>query len=107
MRWRIAFPMRPSFPYLRHRRRTSKRQSPGSVMARPRYMICSEGQSVDQLTSLASHFNIIEKLTAVAGSEVAPGAVQTGSIKVWLAAVWMREEDDQPEDDFEFELSIA
>jgi hypothetical protein len=70
-------------------------------------MICSEAQSVDQLTNFASHFNVVEKLTAISGPTTSPGSLPPAPIKVWLSAVWMREEDDQPRDDFEFELLVT
>ncbi len=77
-------------------------------MPRPVYIICSESGSEDAQTGLVSHYHVIEKLRVVDFAQLQrQGAAVLVPTNMFRAtAVWMRTEDDPPEQEFEFETAF-
>lgn len=76
-------------------------------MPRPMYIICSQAGALDQYTNGISFFNVIE---SIRGMEVKPpvegGIAVVAPLLMRLAAAWLREETDTPEQEFESQLVV-
>lgn len=75
-------------------------------MPRPLYIVCSESAAVDQDSNRVSLFNVVEGLEVTL--QTIPSEQRLTFVKTLGfrgIAVWMRSEDDDPEDDYEFELA--
>ena len=80
-------------------------------MARPLYIICAESMSLDQNTNLVSLFHVLEGFTVQfettpktdgqSKSDTLP--VNVASPKFYSCAVWMKDANDGPEDEYEYE----
>ena len=84
-------------------------------MARARYIICSESRLVDRTSGLVSHINALEQITVSLTPTVHPEATHAGkpaetkSIRfpnMVLVAVWMRDEQDDPDQQYHFETRL-
>jgi hypothetical protein len=76
-------------------------------MPKPVYILCSESGSEDKATSLVSHFNVIEQIELrefPKPPEGFPPMVQPLSMQI--TAVWMRAEGDDPDQEYEFKITI-
>jgi hypothetical protein len=76
-------------------------------MPKPVYILCSESGSEDKKTGLISHFNVIEKLLFAKVPAPEPGAMNVAAVPVQITAVWMRDEGDSPEQEFQFEIAVC
>lgn len=75
-------------------------------MPRPLYIVCSESAAIDQDTNRASLFNVVEGLqVTVVPKPSGEGVAFVKTLDFRGIAVWMRNEDDDPEDEYEFELA--
>jgi len=81
-------------------------------MARPRYIICAKDRLVDQASGLASHINVIDRLTI---GHLKPPSVPDGVklailqqpiVQMVLTAVWIKDDNDSESDEFEYETII-
>ena len=72
-------------------------------MVRPRYIICSEGRSIDRDTNLATYYNVIDVITVSISARDANRPLAFG-MTLCLSAVWMK--DDSSEQDTEYESEI-
>lgn len=81
---------------------------PGDLMAKPLYIICAESAVEDKRTNLLSLFNILEKFTAqvkvirVKGDKI----IRRPLFRFRSVAVWMREESDPWDQEFEAQLQL-
>jgi hypothetical protein len=77
-------------------------------MAKPVYIICAQNGSEDRETGLLSIFHVIEKLQMTTIPVPQPGqpppVIQVLPFRVF--AVWMREEQDDSAQEFEFEMNL-
>src|SRR5438128_1103937 len=77
-------------------------------MPKPVYIICSQMGSEDRETGLLSVFSIIEKLQITSIPVPQPGQpppiIQWAPFRVY--AVWMKDDGDNPAQDFEFEMNL-
>jgi hypothetical protein len=75
-------------------------------MPRPVYILCSESGSQDLTTGLLSHFQVIETLNISAVPFPAAGVVVVPALMFRATAVWMRNADDLPEQEYEYETAF-
>ncbi len=77
-------------------------------MPKPVYILCSESGSEDKATSLVSHFNVIEQIEL--RETRAPSESQTTRVflpfALQVTSVWARAEADEPDQEFEFVISL-
>jgi hypothetical protein len=80
-------------------------------MPRPRYMVCSQDCIVDQATQLTSHIKVLDRIVLLKPTdESAIDAAKTGRIvpvpfRIFVTAVWMREDSDDQDAKYDFEIS--
>ncbi len=75
-------------------------------MPKPVYIICAEGVTEDKRTNLLSFFNIVEKLIAEPLSEKGEKPSKSPIFQLRTVAVWMREESDPVDQEFEAQLQL-
>jgi len=82
-------------------------------MARPIFIVCSNGVSIDRATNFLTMFQVLEGYTSTISETPEPVPVTesvraiVGDIRFFVTAVWMREPEETPEDEFEYELAIT
>ncbi|HUT12635.1 MAG TPA: hypothetical protein VMY42_19220 [Thermoguttaceae bacterium] len=74
-------------------------------MVRPRFIVCSEGRSIDKITNLVTFYNVIDQLTTTISSPEPKQPVFFG-LPIHLSAVWMRERDSEKEIEYEAEIRL-
>lgn len=75
-------------------------------MPRPVYIICSESGSQDLNTGLVSHFQVIETIQISQIPIPAGAPVAVPALMFRATAVWMRNDDDPPDQEYEFETAF-
>jgi hypothetical protein len=87
-------------------------------MPYPVYIICSQSGAIDRTSSLLSVFHIIEGLNtsrvdestdspeAAVGVNRLDEAPPLGMVQLYVNAVWMRAEDEEPGSVYEFEFRL-
>jgi hypothetical protein len=78
-------------------------------MPRPVYILCSESGSEDAQTRLLSHFNTIERIriAPLPAEIVQPGKpIPIPSVALRATAVWMSNEEDSPEQEYEYQMAF-
>jgi hypothetical protein len=70
-------------------------------MAKPHYMLCSEGRIVDRTTGLVTYYNVLEQLILSIGRPTGVSGEST-YLRFVITAVWMRDPDEE-ETTYEFE----
>ena len=77
-------------------------------MPRPLYIVCATSGSLDQRTNALSLFGLIETITyheLKSPPDASPGTpLVAATLSMLIAAAWLREEADAPEQRFEAEL---
>ena len=74
-------------------------------MVRPRYIICSEGQTLDRATGLIAYWNVIDAITITLPDPAPPTPIIVGT-SMHVSAVWMREDDSEKHTEFEAEVRL-
>jgi hypothetical protein len=75
-------------------------------MPRPGYLICAASGSLDQYTEAVSLFNIIESIGVSAVNPRGDGTIAIPPpMSMRIIAVWLKGENDAPEDRFETEIA--
>lgn len=81
-------------------------------MPRPQFIICSQSTAIDQDSNSLSIFNVMEGISIHLGNEhpqqaedFKPGNV-LNTLNFRVVAVWMREENDSPKDEYDYEFYI-
>jgi len=81
-------------------------------MPKPRYIVCCQERLVDQVSGLASHINVIDRLEIRELRQETPGDVRPATpllipklpiAQMIVTAVWMTEPGDNEKDVYEFE----
>jgi hypothetical protein len=75
-------------------------------MPEPVYLICAESGAEDKQTDILSLFNIVERLVITPMPPV-DGVVLVPPQVLRVVAVWMRNENDGPEDEFEQQMVFS
>lgn len=77
-------------------------------MPKPVYIICAEGVTEDRRTNLVSLFNVLEKLTATVepDGDNEEKVQRLPLLRFRALAVWMREESDPLDQEFEAKLQL-
>jgi len=87
-------------------RESRNTQTSVSIMVRPRYIICSEGQVVDRATNLVTYYNVIDSITIDVPVPEPDTPVLVG-FSTHVSAVWMREDDSEKDAEFEAEVRMS
>lgn len=74
-------------------------------MPRPMYVICAQSGAEDKRTNLVSLFNIVERFEAVPLPTTNPAIIQSPTL--YILAVWVQGETDQPDNDFEHQFVFS
>jgi hypothetical protein len=75
-------------------------------MPRPSYIICAQHIVEDKRTSLVSLFNIVERVE-IHPLPTVDGPIFLEAMNLHFQAVWMREDGDNAQDEFEHQLLIT
>ena len=76
-------------------------------MPRARYIICSSERLVDATTGLVTHVNVIDKMIATGPPEGSHDDVPEIPIcHMIMTSVWMKEESDDPEAEYDYEVVV-
>jgi hypothetical protein len=75
-------------------------------MPRPGYIICSISGSQDEYTKSVSLFNVIEAMEVEEVQEQPGRTTLMTPVQMRITTVWLREETDQPEQEFQARLSV-
>src|SRR5687768_10368059 len=80
-------------------------------MAKPRYIICAHDRIVDHATGLVSHINVVDRIIVSAQSQRIPEGAsvivpETELFGFVMTSVWIRDDEEGPEDDYNFEVLI-
>jgi hypothetical protein len=76
-------------------------------MPQPVYLICSQSNAIDQATNMISFFNVIETIHIKEVPEEAKTESDNRRLfSMRIVSVWMRTEDDKPDQQFEVEFTV-
>ena len=75
-------------------------------MPRPVLIVCAESGAVDKLTNRLSVFDVVEKVNFQRLENPVPTAILP-KFKMQVIAVWMRQDNDSDDDQFESEFVIV
>jgi hypothetical protein len=75
-------------------------------MPRPVLIVCAESGAVDKLTNRLSVFDIVEKVLFQRIENQPPGSILP-KFKMQVVAIWMRQDDESDDDQFESEFAIV
>jgi hypothetical protein len=76
-------------------------------MPKPVYILCSESGSEDRITSLLSHFKVLEQMEVRELPKPPPGhPIAVSSFSFQIVAVWARSDEDAPDQEYESSTSI-
>jgi hypothetical protein len=75
-------------------------------MPRPGYIICSASGSHDEFTKQISLFNVVEAVQVEEVQAQPSVMMQVTPLQMRITAVWLKEETDSPEQEFETHLAV-
>lgn len=83
-------------------------------MARPLYIVCSEGGAQDAITARVSHFDVLERITfsksqAVVAEPSRKEVIPVQALPLQVVSVWLATEEDHGKDfehEFVFRFSL-
>ena len=76
-------------------------------MPKPQYILCSESGSEDKITGVVSSFNVIEQIELRELPKLPDARIQIfQGISLYVVAVWAKDAEDDPEQTFQYVLSL-
>jgi hypothetical protein len=74
-------------------------------MAKPIYIICSEGGSEDRISGRISLYNLIEKILIQKVPPQTQGILVIKGLSIWVTTMWRREAEEEGRE-FEFQIQV-